>query len=320
MAGGARIGARGAVRNPSGSREARGGAGSRAHARGIPSGRPRPTTDLGAHTLSREPRRCSRLERISLRRIPSPRPALGAGRLRLPARLPGSGDVSEPYCPVPGAALPRMRRVPRSGDPRSPRLGRRGGNGALGANLRGRKAVSGGPLAMKKERRPIVISHVLPTVDDGRYPVKREVGDRLMVTADIFKEGHDLLAAAIRYRAQDQPHWQEAPLRLVDNDGWAGSIPLDANTRYWFTIEAWTDRFGSWVDDVTRRAEGGQANLTSELLEGARLVEQARPRAAGTEADLLDGVLARAGAEPQNPPLRALVPPAGRQAVRRPPG
>src|SRR5262249_56794567 len=117
--------------------------------------------------------------------------------------------------------LPGMRGLLGSGDRRSPGLGGRGGDGALGANVRGRKAVSGGPLAMKKERRPIVISHVLPAVDDGRYPVKREVGDRLMVTVDIFKEGHDLLAAAIRYRAQDQPHWQGAPLRLVDNDGWA---------------------------------------------------------------------------------------------------
>jgi len=170
---------------------------------------------------------------------------------------------------------------------------------------------------MKKERRPIVISHVLPAVDDGRYPVKREVGDHLMVTADIFKEGHDMLAAAILYRAQDQPQWQEAPLRLVDNDGWAGSIPLDANTRYWFTIEAWTDRFGSWVDDVTRRAEGGQADLTSELLEGARLVEQARARAGETDADLLDGVLARAGTGPQNARLDALLQPAVREAVCR---
>ena len=120
---------------------------------------------------------------------------------------------------------------------------------------------------MKKGQRPIVIGQVRPAVDDGRYPVKREVGDCLTVTADIFKEGHDMLAAVILYRRQDEPDWREAPLRLADNDGWVGSFPLEANTRYSFTIEAWTERFGSWADDVSRRAEGGQADLTSELLE-----------------------------------------------------
>jgi starch synthase (maltosyl-transferring) len=171
---------------------------------------------------------------------------------------------------------------------------------------------------MKKERRPIVISRVLPTVDGGRYPVKREAGDRLVVTADIFKEGHDMLAAQILYRSQDRPEWREAPLRLLDNDGWIGSFPLEANTRYWFTIEAWTDRFGSWADDVTRRAEGGQADLTSELLEGARHVDQARARATGEDAALLEGALARAGvAESQRARLDALLQPAVREAVCR---
>jgi len=171
---------------------------------------------------------------------------------------------------------------------------------------------------MKKERRPIVISRVLPAVDDGRHPVKREAGDDLTVTADIFKEGHDTLAAVILHRSQDKPEWREAPLHFRDNDGWVGSISLEANTRYWFTIEAWTDRFASWVDDVTRRAEGGQADLTSELLEGARHVSQARARAAGADAHLLDDVLARVGtADSQKAHLDALLQPAVREAVCR---
>jgi starch synthase (maltosyl-transferring) len=169
---------------------------------------------------------------------------------------------------------------------------------------------------MKKDRRPLVISQVRPTVDDGRYPVKREVGDCLTVTADIFKEGHDALAAVILYRSQDEPEWREAPLRPVGNDAWVGSFPLEANTRYSFTIEAWTDRFGSWADDVARRAEGGQVDLSSELLEGARLVGQARARAVGMDAALLDGALARSGdGGSQEARLASLLQPAVREAV-----
>ena len=171
---------------------------------------------------------------------------------------------------------------------------------------------------MKKDRRPLVISQVRPTVDDGRYPVKREVGDCLTVTADIFKEGHDALAAVILYRSQDEPEWREAPLGPVGNDAWVGSFPLEANTRYSFTIEAWTDRFGSWADDVARRAEGGQVDLSSELLEGGRLVGQARARAVGMDAALLDGALARAGDRgSQEARLASLLQPAVREAVFR---
>ena len=171
---------------------------------------------------------------------------------------------------------------------------------------------------MTKGQRPIVISQVRPSVDDGRYPVKREVGDCLTVTANIFKEGHDTLAAVILYRSQDEPDWREVPLRLVDNDGWVGAFSLEANTRYRFTIEAWTDRFGSWADDVRRRAEGGQADLTSELLEGARLVTQTRARAAGTDATLLDGTVARgAAADSQEARLGILLQPALREVVSR---
>ena len=136
---------------------------------------------------------------------------------------------------------------------------------------------------MKKERRPIIITHVGPTLEDGRYAVKREVGDRLTVTADIFKEGHGVLAAAVVFRAQDDPAWREAPMRLVDNDGWAGDFLLESNTRYQFTVEAWTDVFGSWVDETARWRAGGQPDLTSEILEGAELVHRSRATATAPE-------------------------------------
>jgi starch synthase (maltosyl-transferring) len=138
---------------------------------------------------------------------------------------------------------------------------------------------------MKKERlRPILIERVEPAVDDGRYPCKREVGDRLEVSADIFKEGHDLLDAVILYRPRDESRWIQAPMRPAGNDRWAGQIPLERNTRYTFTIEAWTDVFGSWVDEIERRLAAGQTDLGSELLEGRELVRLAAANAAAEEA------------------------------------
>ena len=114
-----------------------------------------------------------------------------------------------------------------------------------------------------------------PSVDDGRHDVKRVLGDRLEVSADILRDGHDILAAAIRYRPEAEPGWREAPLALRDNDRWAGAFALDRLGRWIYTIEAWTDTFGSWVEEMRRRIAGGQRELASELREGRALVEAA---------------------------------------------
>ncbi|MGH7402893.1 MAG: maltotransferase domain-containing protein, partial [Candidatus Rokuibacteriota bacterium] len=151
---------------------------------------------------------------------------------------------------------------------------------------------------MTKHRRPIAIEHVRPAVDDGRHPVKRVVGDTLTVTADIFKEGHDLLAASIRYRAADGADWSETALRPVDNDGWAGSFPLEANTRYRYTVSAWTDGYGSWVEEMRRRLAGGQTDLSSELLEGAEMLRGAQAGARGADATALARAIERFEAAP----------------------
>ena len=129
-------------------------------------------------------------------------------------------------------------------------------------------------------RRTVVIENVAPTMDCGRYPVKREQGAMVEVSADIFKEGHDVLVAFLRYRESGRREWRESPMRFVDNDRWAGSVPLEANARYELMIEALADPFRSWRADLDKRVAAGQ-DVASELLEGAALVEAAAARAAG---------------------------------------
>ena len=58
-----------------------------------------------------------------------------------------------------------------------------------------------------------MIERVEPELDGGRHAIKRVVGDVVAVEADIFCDGHDKIAAAIKYRAQDEPDWREAPMR-----------------------------------------------------------------------------------------------------------
>jgi starch synthase (maltosyl-transferring) len=121
---------------------------------------------------------------------------------------------------------------------------------------------------------PVIIENVYPELDCGRYPVKREVGDRFEVWADIFKEGHDVLAAVLKYREKGAGGWSEAPMRLSENDRWTGGFDLRKNTRYEYTIEAWMDGFDTWRVEVGKKVGAGQ-NVELELIEGRRIVEDA---------------------------------------------
>jgi starch synthase (maltosyl-transferring) len=121
---------------------------------------------------------------------------------------------------------------------------------------------------------PVIIENVYPELDCGRYPVKREVGDRFEVWADIFKEGHDVLAAVLKYREKGAGGWSEAPMRLYENDRWTGGFDLRKNTRYEYTIEAWMDGFDTWRVEVGKKVGAGQ-NVELELIEGRRIVEDA---------------------------------------------
>src|SRR5690606_7271246 len=78
-------------------------------------------------------------------------------------------------------------------------------------NVLGSRSIRSMPGKIDATRR-IVIERVQPELDCGRYAIKREVGDTVEVTADIFKEGHDVIAAAILYRPEDEQEWQEAPM------------------------------------------------------------------------------------------------------------
>ena len=135
--------------------------------------------------------------------------------------------------------------------------------------------------------RKVVIENVEPELDCGQYAVKREVGDTVTVRADIFKEGHDAIAAAVWYRPEDEETWRESRMKFWDNDRWEGTFSVDRNCRWYFTVVAWTDAFGTWQHDLHKKYDAGQEVLL-ELFEGAQLLAAAAaPLAAGTDRDRL---------------------------------
>ena len=137
----------------------------------------------------------------------------------------------------------------------------------------------------------IVIEAVEPDLEAGRYAVKRVVGEMLTVEADIFKEGHDVLVAVLRWRhvapaSLADAEWNELPMRPIGNDRFAAEFPLRRIGRYAFTIEAWPDAFWTWVSELERKLQAGQT-VSSELIEGAALLRQAAQRAPAQSPDAL---------------------------------
>src|SRR3984893_9095383 len=118
-----------------------------------------------------------------------------------------------------------------------------------------------------------VIENLRPLIDGGRYPIKRVVGEDLIVEADVFKDGHDVVAAALKWRILGETRWQETPMYHVDNDRWRGACTLYEVAIYEYTVEAWTDTFRGWRHEFAAKFEGGIANLSSEILEGAALLD-----------------------------------------------
>jgi starch synthase (maltosyl-transferring) len=120
----------------------------------------------------------------------------------------------------------------------------------------------------------IQIQQVSPQVDCGRYPVKRIAGDLVEVTARIFRDGHEALGAAVRYKGPADTRWAETPLEPLGNDAWAGAFEVDRPGLWSFRIEAWVDRVASFQEELRRKVAAGQADLAGELSEGAVLLDE----------------------------------------------
>jgi starch synthase (maltosyl-transferring) len=129
------------------------------------------------------------------------------------------------------------------------------------------------PLPRTNDPPPrIQIQRIEPQIDCGRSPVKRSAGDTVVVTATIFRDGYDVLGAAVRYRPPGARRWRETPLEALGNDEWAGSFVVDACGRWTYGVTAWTDRVATWQQELTRKLEAGQQDLSGELAEGRVLL------------------------------------------------
>ena len=135
-------------------------------------------------------------------------------------------------------------------------------------------------------RQRVVFEAVTPEIDGGRFPIKRVVGETVVVEADIFSDGHDAVSAVLRYWREGEADWHETPFEPLVNDRWRASFTVEQLGMYRYTFEAWVDRFKTWACDFQKRVDAAQ-DVHVDLLVGAELVEAAALRAQDGASDTL---------------------------------
>ena len=146
--------------------------------------------------------------------------------------------------------------------------------------------------SLNKENPPprIVIESVLPQVDCGRYPIKRAVGERVVVEADVFADGHDAVVAELLWKKKDMADWEVVPMTALGNDRWRASFPVEQLGRYQYTVRGWTDPYLTWQRDLEKRKQAGQ-DLTVDLQIGRALEGQSNASRMKTYQRTLEAVV-----------------------------
>jgi starch synthase (maltosyl-transferring) len=130
-------------------------------------------------------------------------------------------------------------------------------------------------------RARVVIDAVRPSVDGGRFAVKRVAGDIVLVEADCFTDGHDVPRVMLRWRGENEVPWNEIEMTHQGNDLWHASFTPPSPGRYLYTVMAWVDHFESWRHELERRVEADDIRIAAQV--GAELIESAAARAKGDD-------------------------------------
>jgi starch synthase (maltosyl-transferring) len=124
---------------------------------------------------------------------------------------------------------------------------------------------------MSKAR--VVIENITPQVDCGQFPVKRVVGEAVIVEADVFTDGHDVVSCVLLHRREGTREWTEVAMSPMHNDRWfARFVPLEMG-RYEYTVRAWVAHRATWKRDLAKKQAAGQ-DVTVDLLRGKQLEKE----------------------------------------------
>ena len=113
-------------------------------------------------------------------------------------------------------------------------------------------------------------------VDCAARPAKAVAGESFEVQATVFREGHDAVNANVVLRDPRGKAGEYIPMQPLapGTDRWAATVTPTRPGRWTFSIEAWSDPYGTWRHDAPIKIQAG-VDVELMLEEGARLMERA---------------------------------------------
>ncbi|CAH1000378.1 Alpha-1,4-glucan:maltose-1-phosphate maltosyltransferase 1 [Neolewinella maritima] len=118
-----------------------------------------------------------------------------------------------------------------------------------------------------------IIDHVQPQINQGRFPIKRVVGERVAVSATIFGDSHDYLRAVVAYRRAGADSWEENELTEGSNDLWTGQFTVTEQGMYDYKLVGWVDHLKTWHKGFKKKYADGQ-DMAIELQIGANYLSE----------------------------------------------
>ncbi|MFH0522143.1 maltotransferase domain-containing protein, partial [Streptomyces sp. M41] len=122
----------------------------------------------------------------------------------------------------------------------------------------------------------IPVLDVRPMVQQGRRPAKAVTGESFEVSAIVFREGHDAVAANVVLTDPDGRAGPWTPMRELapGTDRWGATVTAGEPGRWTYRVEGWGDPVATWRHHAEIKIPAG---MDTELVleEGARLYERA---------------------------------------------
>lgn len=119
----------------------------------------------------------------------------------------------------------------------------------------------------------IIIENVLPQINGGSFAIKRIIGQKVVVTAEIFADGHDVVESCVKFKHESSNNWEEVRMKPTQNDEWIAEFQVEQQGKYSYFVEAWVDYALNWQHGTERKINDNQY-VKSELLEGAEYIRE----------------------------------------------
>ena len=126
----------------------------------------------------------------------------------------------------------------------------------------------------------IAIEAITPSVDNGRFALKRALGEPVEVEADVFMDGHDPIRVEVAWRAADEIGWHTEPMTLVTNDRYRARFVPTRVGRHEYMVRAWRDTWATYHYELSKKHAAG-LDIALEIEEGRALIAAARARQSG---------------------------------------